>query len=134
MSIDANAPAIIHQLAAQLDACPSWSGTNYYPAQAYESASLPAAIIDDPVSNRDTIAPGVAVISGSLSLMIYSTEDVPAIESLARALENELMAQAPGITFRSSSTGLALVARPETEAGQTAVNAIPLTFEYGLSA
>ena len=106
MTIDASAPAIITQMGTQLTACAAWTGTNWYPDVDLATATLPIARIDEIDSTQESVGTLAATWSGTLEVVIYSTATVPVVESLGRTLKAQLLAQSPGIPFRSITVGM----------------------------
>lgn len=136
-----NPPAILTQLATQLAACASWPGgavTNmWYPKVPWVSASLPLGILEEAERTVTTYAAGAGGLqSGTLKITIHyaQTSDDGTVETLARALLSELLAQDPGIIFRASDCGLSGTFSSAEAATDTGTIATILTLAYGLTA
>ncbi len=135
-----NAPAILTQLATQLAACASWPGgavTNmWYPTVAAAGATLPLAILEESERGATVYASGAnALTSGTLKIQIHyaSSSDDGTVESLARTLLGELLAQTPGIIFRSGECSVSGTVTNAQIARDSGTIAIEMQLGYGLS-
>ena len=136
-----NAPAIVTQLSTQLAACASWPGASaanhWYPKVAWASATLPLAVLEEESNTSNPYAAGAnGLLGGTLRITIHTatTSDAGTVESLARTLLKELLAQDPGIVFRSGDTGLCSDPTAAEGATDTATIRVAITLTYGLSA
>lgn len=135
-----NAPAIITQLSTQLAACAAWSGStgnHWYPSVTYAAATLPLAVLDESSRSYSSYAAGAGgLASGTLRISIHvaQSSDVGTLETLARTLLGQLLAQDPGILFRSGECGLCGEASTAEIATDTATYSIDISLPYGLSA
>jgi hypothetical protein len=136
-----NAPAIVTQLSTQLAACASWPGgavTNlWYPRVPWASATLPLAVLEETERTWTPYAAGAGgLVSGTLKATIHyaATSDEGTVEAIGRTLLGELLAQNPGIIFRTSDCGLSGTYTSAENATDTATIAIQLTLAYGLNA
>lgn len=131
-----NAPAIVTQLATQLDLCAAWTGDDWYPDVPWASAVLPLAVLEESDRNVTSYAAGASGIAGgSLGITLHFATTVTAgtAESTARTILDQLMTQAAGIVFRRASTGLCGTYTTAEAATDTATTAVRIDLEYGLS-
>lgn len=135
-----NAPGIVTQLATQLAACASWPGgatTNmWYPRVAWASAVLPLAVLEESDRNAAVYASGAnGITSGSLKITLHyaTSSDDGTVETIARTLLDELLAQTPGIIFRTGDCALSGTFTPAEVARGTGTIGIAISLAYGLN-
>lgn len=136
-----NAPAIVTQLSTQLAACASWPGgstaNHWYPKVPWASASFPLAVLEEAERTLTSYASGAGGLQGGtlkITLHYAQSSDDGSVETIARTLMNELLAQDPGIIFRTSDCGVSGTFSSAEAATDTGTIAIILTLAYGLTA
>lgn len=137
-----NPPPMVAQFSTQLAACADWPGgaatNHHYPKVDWASATLPLAVIEEETNAGTMYAAGAGgLLSGTLKATIHldpaSATDGDA-ETLARTLCAELLAQTPGIIFRSAETSLSGTDSMAEQASGTGTIAIQIVLQYGLTA
>ena len=135
-----NAPAIVSQLSAQLAACAGWTGgtgNHWYPKVPWADAVLPLAVLEEADRTNTSYAAGAGgIVGGTLKITIHhaQTSDDGTVETLARTLLDQLLAQDPGILFRNSDCGISGTFSTAEAATDTGTIAITLSLTYGLTA
>jgi hypothetical protein len=136
-----NAPAIVTQLSTQLAACSSWPGgainNHWYPTVPWASATLPLAVLEESERTFTSYAAGAGGLQGgtlSVTLHYAASSSIGTVEAIARTLLGELLAQSPGILFRSGDCSLSGTYTSAEAATDTATIAIKLSLAYGLTA
>ncbi len=129
-----NPPPAIDALADMLDLCSSWGGANIYYPTAADSVSGTFAVISPIDEQRTRYAEGaVPIPSGSLLLTIYKDDTIGNVETLAQAIQKELLTLSVGLLLRSATVGRCAEAGDALTAGGETRKAIDITIEYGLN-
>ncbi len=132
-----DAPPDVTALATMLALCPSWvggTGTIWYP-DVDSSTSGTLAVIAPEEERRTRYAEGaVPIPSGSLMIVLHGDNTVGAVETLARALQKELLTLTTGLLLRSAQVGRCAEPGPARVAGGESREVIAITVEYGLNA
>ena len=132
-----DAPPDVTALAAMLALCPSWvgaTGTIWYP-DVDPSTSGTLALIAPVDERRTRYAEGaVPIPGGTLMIVLHGDNTVGAVETLARALQKELLTFTTGLLLRSAQVGRCAEPGPARVAGGESREVIAITVEYGLNA
>lgn len=131
-----NPSAVITQLDVQLTACASWPGgmTTWYPKKTGATADLPYAVLAETSRGVRPYAAGAGGIAGGvLEVHLHVTGTIGAVETLARTLLDELLAQQSGIVFNSSECGLSNEPTPGEIAAGEDITSITMSLPWGLN-
>lgn len=148
----ANAPPEVAAMKTMLEASATWAaltGTICYPsASTGDSASptTPPYIVIEPSEDAPhAIAPAIVLPEGKIQLLLTMLSDSgSSIEKTARAIANEIMAQAVGLPVTGARTGMCSEPDAASRAAQSysdgntlgqynALRTIPIIVSYGIS-
>ncbi|MEY2653898.1 MAG: hypothetical protein RLZZ524_926 [Pseudomonadota bacterium] len=123
------------------------SGACHYPNAAISpdqgaADALPLALLAETTARRTRFAEsGVAALpGGTLAVTLYADTDAGSIETTARAILADLLAQATGLPITSGEVGLCSdpeareYADDDSASNQSAHRTITITLTYGLGA
>lgn len=130
-----DAPPTVDQFKTQVLACASFtwgSGAIHYPECNFESDSTPLVVLDESSQESIQWAYGAGGLrSGTLRATFHSdSHTVGQMETLARSIGTELMAQYTGFLFRSFNVGLSSQPKPQMD---KQIVSIDLTVQYGVN-
>ena len=138
MTIDGDAPAAITQLAAQLQAAPSWvsaGGTSadiYYERAEYDNSVSIAAVLER--TNETVTRPfeGMRLIGGELQIELHYDDSVANTEELAHAIAQEVCTDIGLAQLEVASIEPAQQATEAETAGNYNLTSAIITLTYGL--
>ena len=131
-----DAPPIITLIDTALQACASFPGgsTTWYP-ECSPSQSGTVFIIGEESCDVTKFAQGAqGALSGTLEIVARGAYTIGALETLARALARELVAQDAPLPIRSVTIGLCSDPSPSDIAGGETRRTISISVSYGLNA
>ena len=135
-----NAPGEITQFSTQLAACASWAAlsgeSTWYPT-APKATTLPFAVLASAITRTRYAVGAKGLPSGSLTAVIHvdaAAYTTGQLETLGRAVIDEMTEQDGGIFFRDADAPLASDPQPSEVAGGHNERTLTLTFNVGLRA
>jgi hypothetical protein len=129
-------PSVITSLDTMLRACASFPGgaTTWYPSVEPSQTGVVFILAEESGEVTKFAVGAQGVLSGTLEIVMRADYAIGVIESLARSLAQELVAQDAPLPIRSVQTGLCSDPDPGDLAGGETRRRSSITISYGLNA